>query len=34
MVDAGIHAAQTGHLPESEPLLARNDSAVLVLQAS
>ncbi len=34
MFDAGIHAAQPGHLPESEPLLARKDFRVLALRAS
>lgn len=34
-VDAGIHAAQSGHLPMSEQLLgSSNESPVLVLQAS
>ncbi len=33
-VDAGIHAAQSGHMPMSEPLRGRKDSPVLVLQAS
>jgi len=34
MVDAGIHAAQTGHLPVSAPLLHSEDSRILALQAS